>query len=309
MPEPDPFCGAPVWNLAYHEVINCDRSVYYAASEGAALLFGLAQSLTGEYLLLPLEDSWFYGRPLLGADAADLLVYALPELAAKCAPEQPVLLLSGILPGSPLARRLLRVLPAGWALYRYGKTSQRSASLVDGLDGWLGRRSASLRRSLRRSMKKALDAGIQFERVRPGPEHVDAVYGRMLRIEAESWKGVGCCGMGESPSREFYHEMLRLLAPARDALIIFATRGDEDAGFIFGGLAGGYYRGQQFSYALKWGSLSPGNLMQQEKVRWLCELGMGRYDMGPAVGPRMEYKHHWTETGQEFQTWLMRREN
>lgn len=305
---PDPFCCGPVWNLAYHQTLNRGRRIYYAASRNAALMFGKVASMAGVPMFLPMEDSWFYGQPLLGPDAPALLATVLPDLLSD-SPVAPQFLISGIIERTRLARELCGIVPAGWALYRYARYSQCSASLEGGLDGWLARRSANCRQALRKSARKAAQAGICYERVRPAPEEVDALYERILAVEAKSWKGIGHCGMAESPSREFYQEMLRLLAPSGDGLVIFAKIGDEDVGFIFGGIMGPYYRGQQFSYAQEWARLSPGNLLQVEKIRWLCELGIKRYDMGPAMGPRMEYKRHWTENSQEFQTWIMRREN
>ena len=45
--------------------------------------------------------------------------------------------------------------------------------------------------------------------------------------------------------------------------------------------------------------------MQIEKIRWLCEEGVQRYDMGPLDGPKMQYKSHWTETAFPLRTWLI----
>ena len=129
----------------------------------------------------------------------------------------------------------------------------------------------------------------------------------MLRVELTSWKGQGHCGMAEHPAREFYARMIRTLAQDGEARLIFARHEDNDIGFIFGGMAGKVYRGQQFSYAAAWKDWSVGNLMQVEKIAWLCEEGAERYDMGPVVGPRMDYKRHWTEENREIQTWLLRK--
>ena len=41
---------------------------------------------------------------------------------------------------------------------------------------------------------------------------------------------------------------------------------------------------------------SIGNLLQLEQVRWLCEEGVERYDMGPV----MDYKRSWMETHRRF---------
>ncbi|MEY4829629.1 MAG: hypothetical protein RLZZ562_1425, partial [Planctomycetota bacterium] len=84
--------------------------------------------------------------------------------------------------------------------------------------------------------------------------------------------------------------------------VMFARHGGEDIGFIFGGYANGAYRGQQFSFLDTWRSYSIGNLLQQEQLRWLCEEGAERYDMGPM----MDYKAHWTEQQSRMDSWLVR---
>ena len=130
----------------------------------------------------------------------------------------------------------------------------------------------------------------------------DAVYARVLDVERRSWKGLGRCGMAESPSREFYHVMLRRLGAARGGRVIFATHDGDDIGFIFGCVGSGVYRGQQFSFVDTWRPDSIGNLLQLEQLRWLCEEGVARYDMGPM----MDYKRSWTEIHQRFDAVAMR---
>ena len=83
---------------------------------------------------------------------------------------------------------------------------------------------------------------------------------------------------------------------------MFAVRDGEDIGFVFGGVASGVYRGQQFSFVEAWRRASIGNLLQLEQVRWLCEEGVERYDMGPV----MDYKRSWTETHRRFDAVALR---
>ncbi|GHU30893.1 hypothetical protein AGMMS50256_18540 [Betaproteobacteria bacterium] len=113
--------------------------------------------------------------------------------------------------------------------------------------------------------------------------------------------------MAEPPAKQFYDVMLKRLTAAKEARVIFARQEDKDIGFIFGGLAGRIYRGQQFSYDDAWKNFSIGNLMQVEQIKWLCEDGVARYDMGPLNGPCMDYKSHWTEKEFEHQIWILER--
>ncbi len=111
--------------------------------------------------------------------------------------------------------------------------------------------------------------------------------------------------MDQEPSTSFYKKMIHRLASTNSARIIFAKQGEQDIGYIFGGLAGRVYRGQQFSYANDWREYSIGNLLQSEKIQWLCEERCRRYDMGPVSGPKMEYKRHWTEKQGHLQSWML----
>jgi hypothetical protein len=60
-------------------------------------------------------------------------------------------------------------------------------------------------------------------------------------VELTSWKGIGKCGMAETPAKEFHDSMLKRLASAKGGRVIFAKH--EDKGIIFGGMAGSIYRG------------------------------------------------------------------
>lgn len=147
---------------------------------------------------------------------------------------------------------------------------------------------------------------ISYERVTPTSiEESKATYSRMINVELASWKGIEKCGMAEPGSKEFYDSMLKRLSISKDGRVIFAKHEGKDIGFIFGGLAGKIYRGQQFSYDEEWKDYSIGNLMQVEQVKWLCEEGAKRYDMGPVSGHKMGYKIHWTEKRSQIQTWLL----
>lgn len=260
----------------------------------------------GDIFLTPIEASWFFGCPLLGNEAVDLLAATLNRLAGIYAPFFPKVAVSGIRPDGPLARRLLRQFSGRFDLFLHSSGVQCAASLHGGLDGFLGRRSANHRGKLHKAARHAQREGLTFERAAPAsPEEAEQTYTRMLAVEATSWKGLGRCGMAEPPVREFYGIMLRRLAETKTGRVMFARYGGRDIGFIFGGVAGDVYRGQQFSYDLAWKNSSVGNLLQVEQIRWLCEEGIARYDMGPLDGPKMEYKRHWAEEEMEIQTWVL----
>ncbi len=190
-----------------------------------------------------------------------------------------------------------------YEIIRLEPSLTRCASLAGNVDGYLSRRSAKFRRNIRQSALQLADKDVFFERCLPvSIEQADAAYARMLAVEEVSWKGIGQCGMTVQPSRDFYWLMLRRLSLSGMGRVIFAKKDSRDIGFIFGGITGLYYRGQQFSYAEDWSRYSIGNLLQLEKVRWMCEEGMTRYDLGQAK----DYKVHWAELELRTENILLR---
>lgn len=303
----DPFCCAPDWHLSFHQAFSPARRLFFKTASDACIIFAEKIFSPEKTYLTPLEASWFFGCPLLGDGSLDLLAEALDYFVREYAPDFPHMVISGIRPEGRFAQDLLRRFGHNFTFFRHSYSIQCAASLQGGLDGFLSRRSANHRAKLRKAARRAKEQGISFERHSPASAGEAAqIYRRMLLVEKSSWKGIGQCGMAESPAKEFYEALIDRLAANRDARIIFARHEDQDIGFIFGGMAGAIYRGQQFSYAEEWKDRSIGNLLQLEKVAWLCEEDAARYDMGPVVGPRMSYKRHWTEKNMEIQTWLLR---
>ncbi|MBD5538651.1 MAG: GNAT family N-acetyltransferase [Desulfovibrio sp.] len=302
----DPFCCGPEWQLAFHEALTPDKRLFYLDAPGGFAVFSEFPADRGRVFLAPPENGWLFGCPLLGPAAGEVLTDSLAVFDEAYPDAIPHLILSGIQPRGPLAAMLLHRFGEAYAFFRHASSVQCAASLAGGLDGFLARRSANHRAKLKKAARKAACAGVTFTREMPAtPAEAAALYARMQTVEAKSWKGLGKCGMGEAPAREFYAALVQKLAASGKLRAIMATRDGEDIGFIFGGLCGATYRGQQFSYAATESRLSLGNLLQLATLQWLCEEGVERYDMGPVTGPRMEYKRHWTEENHEIQTWVM----
>ena len=302
----DPFCCAPAWQLSFLETVTPGKRLLCHTQAGSLAVFTEFQADDRRIFLAPPESGWLFGCPLLGPAAGDVLAAVLQFLDETWPDAVPHLILSGIQPRGVLAAMLLRRFGEDYAFFRHGSSVQCAASLAGGVDGYLSRRSANHRAKLKKAGRRAKAAGVSFTRVMPGsPAEAAALFARMQAVEARSWKGLEHCGMGEAPAREFYAALVQRLAAQGTLRAIMAQREGEDIGFIFGGLCGDTYRGQQFSYAATEKALSLGNLLQMETLKWLCEDGIRRYDMGPVTGPRMEYKRHWTEEDHEIQTWLM----
>lgn len=301
----DPFCSGPVWQLSFHAAMTPYCRPYVRAESDSLLAFAEQHLVDGGLALVPLESYWFFGSPLLGEHAAELLDEALDVHAARsgCFPR---VLISGIRTGGRRAAMLARRFGGRFLLLRVAEGLQCAASLRGGLDGFLSRRSANHRHKLAKAARRARQAGIVFERHMPcSAEEAAPLYERMLAVESTSWKGLGACGMTEMPARRLYAVLSANLARQGMARIMFARHEGTDIGFIFGGRTGAFYRGQQFSYSHAWKHWSIGNLLQVEQVRWLCEEGVERYDMGPLDTEAMRYKEHWTERRLPIQTWLL----
>lgn len=297
----DPFCCRTEWQFSYHEAFRPFRRLYIRANNDSLIAFAGHSLKNFGYMLEPIESSWCFASPLLGDKPIELLMMLLKEKYVSN--KNPWIMISGLLPHSDLFTNIVFSFGGNYEIIRLEPSFYRSASLEGGLEGYLSRRSSKLRRNIRHAQNKAAKIGISFERVKvKSLEDVDAIYNRMLSVEERSWKGIKRVGMNVKPSREFYRFMLKRMFTSSCERVMFARYGDRDIGYIFGGVVGKYYRGQQFSYDEQWRSLSLGSLLQIEKIRWLCEDAIQRYDMGQAL----EYKTHWAEIELMTETILLR---
>jgi hypothetical protein len=303
----DPFCCSPAWQLSYHHAFGPGRRLLIR--EGANSMVAFAErTVSGSTCLYPVEDAWQFGCPLLGDQSIDLFDDMLIDVEKHYGPRFPTFVISGVRPRGLLYKNMLKRFGQKFNFRRRRLGSQCSASLAGGLDGYLEKRSSNFRRNLRKQTRRTLEGGVVLERRSPtSDQEVDEIYARMISVELASWKGVGRCGMAEPGPRRFYEIMMQYLAATGDARVIFAKHDGTDIGFIFGGVAGGIYRGQQFSYDDEWRSSSIGNVLQMEQIAWACEEGVTRYDMGPVGGPKMDYKKHWTERRHRIETWNLER--
>ncbi|XPV75078.1 MAG: GNAT family N-acetyltransferase [Desulfovibrio sp.] len=302
----DPFCCAPTWQMTFHKAFAPERRLWVKSSSNSLVAFAEHIDPSGEIILTPIESHWFFGCPILGKDGVKLFAENISEIERLYPHAFPKILISGVRPGGVLSRRLIKALARNFNLYLFSSGIQAAASLKDGMDGYLSRRSRNHRKKLRKQVRQTTEMEVSYERVAPtSTEEAEAIYSRIITVERKSWKGIEKCGMAEPGAKEFYDFMIKRLAMSKNSRVIFAQHEGEDIGFIFGGLAGKIYRGQQFSFNENWREYSIGNLLQFEKIKWLCEEGIKRYDMGPITGPKMGYKKHWTEKQAEIQTWLL----
>src|SRR5262249_48157649 len=147
------------------------------------------------------------------------------------------------------------------------------------------------RKSLRKSLRAAHDAGMTFESVRASEPEANALYDRIQAVEVRSWKSREGVGIHAGPMHAFYGAMLPRLCALGQQRTIFARLGGRDVGYILGAVMAGEYRGLQFSYDADLAQFGIGGLLQYHQVLELCTEGIVRYDLGT----EMDYKRRWAE--------------
>jgi CelD/BcsL family acetyltransferase involved in cellulose biosynthesis len=292
-PAIDRFCSLGAWVLSFHDAFLPRAELRLAREGGAFVALAAAEEPTVGVVLQPLESMWGFASPLVGDDASCELLGRLLEPGCA-APAREPLLLSGVSLERARLEPLLRLLSPHYALRPLAETLRWQASLDGGVDGWLARRSRQFRRGLREARRRTRDAGVRFESVSPGvADAVAAAYERALAVEHDTWKTRSGNGVDRGPMREFYARMLPCLA-ARGALrMLFATRDGVDVGYLYGGIAGGLFRGLQFGFRESERRLGLGNALQAEMIERLCVEGLSVYDLGS----QSDYKRRWAEPG------------
>ena len=287
-----PLMSSHAWQFASRDKMSTGKNPVVVHEAGSALCFAYTtHSQVRHYEVLGAGGD---ACPLLGDRPVALLGDYLGNF--RQALRQASFEISGVLAKSSMERQIHSAFQRNYGLTVQPGRTARSASLDGGIEGYLSRRSAHLRKNLRRENRRAMQMGIRFERVRPSTASGARMHmRRMLAIEAASWKGGNPHACNLLRAQGFNSALLERLAVAQDARIVYAMHGKTDIGFIFGGVVGGVYGGLHFGFHQDWAKHSIGNLLQIEKVRWLCEQGVMRYDMGIDGNGRLAYKQHWAE--------------
>lgn len=285
----DRFCSASAWILAASAALMPPRVPF--SFRGASGYFAAMRGVhpAGFPYIEPVELAWGLAAPLIGRDPDALADEIVAVLATRR--DWQIAILSGLAADGPQRRALERALPPRWERRRGTPTIRHLASLEGGVDGFLARRSRELRKSIRKGQRAAAEAGVSFEAVEASAAGADALYDRIQRVEARSWKAREGVGISTGPMREFYRHMLPRLCAHRQQRTIFARLGERDVGYILGAVFEGEYRGLQFSYDDDHAALGLGSLLQLHQVTALCDEGIGRYDLGT----EMDYKRRWAE--------------
>lgn len=287
----DRYCSSPIWGLPLGKAFQPANALYiYRASRSDSLAIFSERSLAGGRLLLAPDAMWMLGSPLLGSQPVDLFQELLNYWRIHPSTEGVrQVLISGLYENHPLLKSEILSYVGAWET----ESSQRMvASLDGGVEGFMSRRSKNFRSRLRRMVKAADAAGIEIELMpeTAGAEEVEAILRRCFAIEERSWKGLAGRGINEGGMKQFYQEMLPILAARGWLRGVFLTDGGQDVAYLFGGIFDGTFRGLQFSFSDE-RQLGLGNVCQYHMILRLVEEGCEFYDLGQA----MEYKKRWAE--------------
>lgn len=288
----DPFGCSHAWQITSQQQEHSwlRPRLLMVADSALAFAGGVVQ---GVEHLFPL-DLGFAACPLLGDSPAPLLAEHIARRSKEV--DAMKITVSGIRQGSRLEKALLAELGGAGEVRLREKRVLRAASLEGGLDGYLARRPSRMRKNLRRESRRANAHGVRFERVRPQtPSGARISFARMQAIEQASWKADDEQAYSILSKAKVYRPLLERMSRNGDVRIVFAVMGQRDVGFILGGVFGRIYSGMHFSYDQRVAALSIGNLLQLEKIRWLSQDGIERYDMGIGGDGQVAYKRHWAE--------------
>ncbi len=276
----DRFCSSTFWVLPAARHLTPGAVPRIATSNGSYTV--LARSALW---LHPLEAMWGLSCPLVGRDPEASIELFCRVLERD--PEWRACLATGLGETSSPWKALGRALSRRYGLERGPTTRRYVARLDDGVEGFLSRRSAGLRKNLEKAERRAARLGLTFE-VRDGGS---SFFERILAVERRSWKGLRGVGIDREPMRSFYRDMNKRLLERGRRRLAFASLDGKDVAYIFGAVFGDTYRGLQFSFDGRLSSMSLGNLCQLEEVRRLVQSGVRRYDLGSEV----RYKQKWGE--------------
>lgn len=289
--EIDQFCSSSFWVLpAAIELMPPRTAAITRGPEGYLAFMRGEHPGSGRYLE-PLESSWGLACPLIGRDTSNLVKW-FADVLERTRPDWDLTLLAGVPTGSLLLINLAHHLGKRFRVLRHAQSARHLASLVGGIEGFLGRRSSNFRRSLHRSQVQASAAGVMFEHHQPHDvEEALALFARVQAVEATSWKGRDEVGIATGSFGAFYRNMVPRLTERRSLHVLFARHAGQDVAFLLGGLFGDTFRGLQVSFNEGYRSWGLGNLCQLEMLRRL-PADVQFYDLGSSG---LDYKARWAE--------------
>lgn len=282
----DRVCSSSDWVLPSYLSWGRDAEPYVLRSDEGWATLCERRDVDGVRYLCPPEAAWGFGSPVATEDPIAFAPQLLSALDAI--PGWRVVLLTGLVPESPLEEELRRTIGERHRL-RNGPTMTRCrARLDDGAKALLERKPAKWQRDLRRAHRRALERGFE---VVTAEGDLAATFERLMDVERRSWKGRSGSGLIEPELRRFYWKLCQRVGPLGRLRLQFARADGRDVGYILGHVRHRIYRGLQISYDDSYGSLSVGTLLQAFQIEQLAAEGIHVYDLGM----EMAYKRRWAD--------------
>lgn len=297
----DHYCSASDWILPASQALMPERESWIHAANRSYWAFMRGRHPEGFYYLEPLEAMWALACPMIGAQV-DVLMEGLEILCEQPKEDWKILVISGLPSEHPIFAAIVQRFASRLRLGLGQETTRLTVDLSGGVDAFLARRSKQFRRSLKRTIRNAAQAGITI--VDASQEEPDAIFSRIMDVESRGWKGLESMGINDGPMHFFYQAMLPRLSSRGAGRVLFAQQGERDIAYIFGGIRKETYRGLQFSFDAEYKPFGLGNLLQAEQISRLCEEKVANYDLGT----HMDYKTRWSDNEQETLTVLLMRD-
>jgi len=294
MEEIDHFCSSSDWIIpAFHAFHPSHDLFLYKLDQGYLPLARGFQPAVGRYLA-PLEAMWGLASPIATEHPKEIIPLLLDHFLS-IQEDWDTLWFCGLNRDSRFFLELVTQFSAVFQVGLGPETLRHTASLKDGWDGFMSRRSAKFRSNLRRAIRRFQTDGFELECHNSITDTKEAapLYERFVAIEQRSWKGQENTGIKESSMNTFYRLMVQRLVQRGALRALIARHEGEDVAFIFGGIRMGVFRGLQLSFDNRFRSHSLGNVMQGLMVQRLCQEGIHSYDLGTDL----EYKRRWSEPG------------
>ena len=291
----DHWCSQSPWMLGVHGAFSAPGDVgdvLIGETDDGSVAFARRELEDGSPALLPMDATWAFASAVVSSARDPALLQRFCRDAASwivADPDWRLLACSGVLAGSAFDLALISAFAPHARVLAGPDTIRCVASLDRAFEGWEGRRSRIFRRNLRQAQRRAADAGVAIEIADGLAPNV--LLGRLHQVERSSWKGQDGSGIESPEMGALYASIVHDLAERTAIRCAFARLGDEDVGFILGGVLGDTYRGLQLSFIQKVRALSIGNILQAHEVARLCTEQVGRYDLGMDI----PYKRNWGE--------------
>lgn len=149
-----------------------------------------------------------------------------------------------------------------------------SCPCVDVSDSWeayLGNRSRSQRKSVKRAINRLHASGAITVDVVDGSDDPDAALDRYLRIEDRSWKRDAGLGVGESDSSVAFHRaLIREYAGDGVVALRFLRIDGKDVAATFGLLWNECYYSLHIAHDPTWDDYSPGFVLTALEIKEAC---------------------------------------